>query len=245
MLPGGRGNAEARRPKPTNIVCATRADMPGLRTASRYRRPGGHRCGRIRVFRSGSRGLFVGVFIRPSERNDLIDEYRIWEQRVRKSSGLTNELKGHAVTDTWARRLVRDVLARDGHLRVRYLAFAVDVSRANLDAMDVQRDIFLDDYGGWATDLRNNGGNATWVDQHAEWARTRPSVQLLKLVTLGTIITTLIEHALPQAILGGFDEELEHLQILIDRGYVKHDDISHRRELLRNAILTSRTPTRS
>lgn len=190
-------------------------------------------------FRLGSRGLFVGVFIRPRERDDIVHLYRAWEGRVRTALGLTNELKGHALTDSWARPLFRDVLAYDGRRRVRYLAFAVDVSRANLDAMEVQRQFFQEDYGRWANDLRagDEAKRALWVEQHAEWTRVRPPVQILKLVMLGTIVTTLVEWALPQAILGGFDHELEHLQVLIDRGYVKQGDLPRWRELLRTAII--------
>lgn len=190
-------------------------------------------------FRPGSRGLFVGIFLRPSERDSVVNALRAWEKRARKSLQLSNELKGHAINDTWARSLFRDVLAFDGHRRVRYLAFAVDVSDASMAAMDVQRAIFLEEYGVWAADLRdrNEVKRAQWVEQHAEWIRHRPSVQLLKLVTLGTVITTLVEWAMPQAILGGYDDELEHLRVMIDRGYVKQDDLARWRELLRNALI--------
>lgn len=54
---------------------------------------------------------------------------------------------------------------------------------------------------------------------------------------LGTIVSRFIEHAMPLAILNGFDRELAHLQVLIDRGYVKQDDLPRWRELLRNAII--------
>ena len=190
-------------------------------------------------FRLGSRALFVGVFIRPAERDSLVATYRAWEPQARKALGVTNELKGHALPDTLVRSFFRDVIARDGQPRVRYLAFAVDVNAATLEAMEVQRQLFLRDYGRWATELRGKDDNraATWVEQHADWCRKRPAVQILKLVMLGTIISSLIERAIPHAILSGFDEELEHLQVLIDRGYVKHDDLPRWRELLRNAII--------
>ncbi|MEA2492805.1 MAG: hypothetical protein QOJ29_716 [Thermoleophilaceae bacterium] len=190
-------------------------------------------------FRANSRGLFVGVFLRPSERDELVDRYRSWEQRVRRNLGLKNELKGHSVNDSAAKRLFRDVLAYESQFRVRYLAFAVDVDDDNLRGMEAQRQFFLEDYGSWADQLRadDETKRVAWVEQHAEWCRHVPPTQLLKLVTLGSIIPTLVEHALPMATLGGYDEELEHLQVLIDRGYVKQDDLPRWRELLRNAFI--------
>jgi hypothetical protein len=190
-------------------------------------------------FRLGSRALFVGIFIRPSQRSEVVQAHRRWEKEVRKSLGLRNEVKGHAVTDYWARRLFYSVLRPDDRQRVRYLAFAVDISQANLDAMEVQRQILLDGYAAWAADVSDpdNRKRAAWVERHAAWTRAQSARQLLRIVTLGTLITTLIEWAMPQAILGGFDEELEHLQVLIDRGYVKQDDLSRWRELLRNAVI--------
>lgn len=70
-------------------------------------------------FKVGSRAIFVGVFLRPAERADILADYRAWERRVRRDLGLTNELKGHAVTDAWANALISDVLARKGRTAVR------------------------------------------------------------------------------------------------------------------------------
>jgi hypothetical protein len=105
--------------------------------------------------------------------------------------------------------------------------------------MEAQRRFFLEDYRRWSDTLRasNNQRGARSLEQHSEWISARPPVHILKLVMLGTILTTLIEWAMPQAILGGFDNELEHLQVLIDRGYVKQDDLPRWREVLRNAII--------
>lgn len=190
-------------------------------------------------FRSGSRGLFVGVFIRPRDRAEVTETFRSWERRARKSLGLQNELKGHAITDPWAHSLIQNVLAPRRRHPIRYLAFAVDVSNGNRSAMDVQRELFIESYTQWAEDSRRRGNSraASSIERHTEWVRARPYSHLLRLVTLGTIVMTLLEWALPQAILGGFDDELEHMQVLIDHGYVTRDDLPRWRELLRNAII--------
>jgi hypothetical protein len=190
-------------------------------------------------FRLGSRGLFVGVFIRPSERVELVERYRAWERRTRRSLGAANELKGHTLTDSAGRSLFRDVLAYESERRMRYLAFAVDVSDENLAAMEAQRRFLSEDYGNWLAQLRSDGDvkRGRTIEEFATWATRLSAVQLLKLVTLGTIIPRLIEQALPLAILNYYDDELEHLQILIDRGYVKTDDLPKWRELLRNAVI--------
>lgn len=190
-------------------------------------------------FRMNTRALFLGVLIRPSERDEIVEAYRDWERRVRRDLGLVNELKGHSVTDRWARVLFRDVLAPAGRHPVRYFAFGVDVDQANLAGMDAQRQFSLEDYGRWATELESLGrpDRARWVNQHAHWFKARSGVHILKLLMLGLVITQLIEHALPVAILGGFDEELEHMRVFVDRGYVKKDDLDRWREVLRNVMI--------
>lgn len=190
-------------------------------------------------FKEGTRALFVGVLIRPSERDDLLLAHRTWEKAVRKNLGLANELKGYSVTDYWGQRYFKEVLARDGCRRVGYLAVAVDVDNASLSAMEVQRQIFSEQYARWADDCRSKEQHerVKWIEQHAEWVRVRSPVQILKLVMLGTFVANLLEMAMPEAILGGFDEELEHLKVMIDRGYVKQDDLPRWREVLRNAFI--------
>lgn len=232
LRPGSRRYARIRCRRPPMIARARRPTPPYLHRVLIGVDESGD-------FRNGSRGMFVGVFIRPSEREEFLERYRSWEQRTRRHLGHKNELKGHLVSDYDGRRLFRDVLAYEGRPFVRYLAFAVDVNEPNLAAMEVQRQFFVEDYGAWADDLRARGDakRTLWVDQHLDWAVRLSPVQLLKLVTLGTVVPGLVEQALPMAILGGFDEELEHLRLLIDRGYVKQDDLPRWRELLRNAVI--------
>jgi len=190
-------------------------------------------------FSHGTRALFVGVYLRPSERDRIVDDFKAWEREVRRALSLKNELKGYSVTDEWAHVFVHDVLANKSHYPVRYLAFGVDMNDATYAAMAVQREIFVDAYERWAAAARDsdNIGAARGAEEQGTWARTRSDTQLLKLVMLGTVITRMLEWAMPQAILNGFDSELEHLKVLVDRGYVKHDDLSRWRELLRNAII--------
>lgn len=97
----------------------------------------------------------------------------------------------------------------------------------------------VEDYQEWAATAREAGnlGMARSSEEHGNWVRRRTDVQLLKLVMLGTVITRLLEWAMPQAILNSFDRELEHLEVMVDCGYVKHDDLFRWRELLRNAII--------
>lgn len=190
-------------------------------------------------FSHGTRALLVGVYLRPSDRDRIIDDFKAWEREVRRALSLKNELKGYSVTDEWAYVLVHEVLAGATHYPVRYLAFGVDVNDATYAAMKVQREVFLEGYEQWAVTARDsdNLGVARGAEEHGTWVRTRSDVQLLKLAMLGTVITRLLEWAMPQAILNSFDRELENLKFLIDRGYVKHDDLSRWRELPRNAII--------
>lgn len=190
-------------------------------------------------FSHGTRSLFVGVYLRPSERDRIVEDFKAWERSVRRALSLKNELKGHSVTDEWAYVLVHDVLANTSHYPVRYLAFGVDMNDATYAAMHVQREVFVESYERWAAAARDadNLGAARGSEEHGTWVRTRSDVQLLKLVMLGTVITPLLEWAMPQAILNSFDRELEHLKVMVDRGYVKHDDLSRWSELLRNAII--------
>jgi hypothetical protein len=190
-------------------------------------------------FSHGTRALFVGVYLRPSERDRIVDDFKAWERAVRRALSLKDELKGYSVTDEWAYVLVHDVLAHKGHYPVRYLAFGVDMNDATYAAMRVQREMMFEGYEQWAATAResDNLSMARGTEDHGAWVRTRSDVQLLKLVMLGTVITRLLEWAMPQAILNGFDRELEHLKVMVDRGYVKHDDLVRWRELLRNAII--------
>lgn len=190
-------------------------------------------------FSHGTRALFVGVYLRPSERDRIVDDFKAWERAVRRALSLKNELKGYSVTDEWAYVLVHDVLANKSHYPVRYLAFGVDMIDATYAAMQVQRERFVESYEQWAATAResDNLSAERGAEEHGTWVRKRSDVQLLKLVMLGTVITRLLEWAMPQAILNSFDRELEHLKVMVDRGYVKHDDLSRWRELLRNAII--------
>lgn len=198
-------------------------------------------------FRIGSRGLFVAVFVRPSDQDRIVARQRDWERTVRRALGLTNELKGSSVPDEWAFSFVSDVLDA-GATPVRYQAYAVDVDQEGLEAIEVQREVFLSGYVGLAQTLRerspDNARDAASWERQADWLRALKPVPLLKLMTLGRILPEVVEWAVARSIVEEFDRELESLSVRIDRGYIERRELSQWREVLRNIFIghTQRSP---
>jgi hypothetical protein len=181
------------------------------------------------------------VFIRPSSRNAVVDAHLRWERAVRRDLNLQGELKGADLTGRWIRAFVDEVL-RSTATAVGYLAFAVDVDDASETAMDVQREIFAAGYARWAQLVmdRSSGSEAPFaatLDQTASWIRRVPRIPFLKLMTLARVVPEVVEMAVATSILGDFDEELDRLAVIIDRGYVKSDVLFRWQDVLRSAFI--------
>lgn len=195
-------------------------------------------------FRVGSRAFFAAIFIRPSERDRVARAHKAWEREARRELGAANELKGHQVSDSLARDFCNTVFYNANGTSVGYLAYAVDNTQASEAAMELQRDIFASGYDSWAKQMRSSGvvqksQGAGGMSQQAHWIRGLGSIPFLKLMTLGSILPELFEWSLGRSIADGFDEELSELRVLIDRGYVKQDNVAAWQDVLRNIFIGS------
>jgi hypothetical protein len=95
-----------------------------------------------------------------------------------------------------------------------------------------------DSYEQWAATARDSETSVRRAVRRSRGLGANAlDVQLLKLVMLGTVITRLLEWAMPQAILNTFDRELENRRVMVDRGVRQARRPVCWRELLRNAII--------
>lgn len=192
-------------------------------------------------FSVGSRTVFAAVFLRPSQRDVVVAAQRRWEKAARRDLGLHGELKGAALTARWIEAFINEVLSASS-APVRYLAFAVDMDAQSRAAMEVQQERLVTGYEDWAEQVRSRSDGeerkfATALDQTADWARRLSHISLLKLMTLGRIVPELVEWAIAVSIMQQFDHELDRLTVMIDRGYVKEDDLFRWRDILRNTFI--------
>lgn len=193
-------------------------------------------------FRLDSRAFFAAVLIRPSAYEQVIADHRSWERETRRRLGLQNEIKSTALDEEARTAFIERVLDREP-TPVIYKAYAVDVDAETMQAMNVQRLTFSTAYDGQADtqdqspDPEVRQGAKSYRSQ-AHWIRGLSDTALVKLMTLAAIVPSVVEWAVGFSIAKGFDDELDRLQVTIDRGYIKGAELASWREVLRNVFIT-------
>lgn len=194
-------------------------------------------------FRLGSRAVVVASLIQPSKYEAVCASLREWEKATRKRLGISNEIKGSHLDPQAAESFLADVVRTGTEpTAVGYMAFAVDVTGQSLEAMEVQRRLFVDGYESWSATVRERGGAesrkfANQLTSIGGWVGARTPRHLLRIVTLAAILPRLVEHAFAFSIIRGFDEELVELRITTDHGYVKGSESDQWTDVVRNVFI--------
>ena len=78
--------------------------------------------------------------------------------------------------------------------------------------------------------------SASKVRSLMEWCAALSSARMVRMVTLMSTLSAILEAAIGYSASGGFDDELDRLAVHIDQGYVRQPELANWRELLRNAL---------
>jgi len=189
---------------------------------------------------SNNINFFVAIHIQQLKgaletRKELFNK---WEKSVpNKFKNSKGEIKGSSLTEELLRTFMEQVLFAEPY--PLFTGIGLVPTENSLETVSKHKTINLVGINDGILNYKKLGHDkpANFYRDFANWLRNLNYQKYLKIFTLGNCIHEALRSSVGHAISGGFDDELVHLRLKIDRDFIKgRQPIAFWSELLRNQL---------
>lgn len=174
---------------------------------------------------------FNTVFIKPSVKHILKEDFRNWERQIRRERSIRGEVKGSNLGIEGLTSFVEKVFIpnKDSMWFLPFCTLGTN-DRHQMNYCVHQRNHTLEQFETAIIFYQNRDRERSTIvieyEQLRDWYRALNNEEILKVWTLGYVVPIAIKEAIDLSIFFGFDVELDQLSLSIDQSFISRREIT-------------------